>query len=52
MSYLTETKLTAKIEAFDTFWEAPTDIEKGYYSFGMFYKHNYLKHFPNAKTAI
>jgi len=44
-------KLRAKIEPFDTFWEAPDDIEKGYHSFGKFYKTNYLKYFPKTKTA-
>ena len=42
--------LTAKIEPFDTFWEAPENIEKGYASFGKFYKRNYLKHVPKDKT--
>lgn len=36
--------LTAQIEPFDTFWEAPANIEKGYGSFGKFYQRNYLKH--------
>ena len=30
------TEFTAKIEPFDSFWEAPDDIEKGY---GSFYNH-------------
>lgn len=48
-----ETKfdLTAKIEPFDTFWEAPEDIEKGYKSFGRFYKANYLKRLPKDKNV-
>lgn len=41
----------AKIEAFDSFWEAPKDIDRGYYTFGQFYKHNYLKYFPADKNA-
>jgi len=44
-------ELTARIEPFDSFWEAPEDIEKGFASFGQFYKHNYLKHFPSEKQA-
>lgn len=44
-------QLAAKIEPFDTFWEAPTDIEKGYASFGAFYRHNYLQYFPSDKSA-
>jgi SAM-dependent methyltransferase len=44
-------ELTAEIEPFDSFWEAPDDIEKGYSSFGQFYKHNYLKRIPKDKRA-
>jgi hypothetical protein len=40
--------LTARIEPFDSFWEAPDNIEKGYAKFGTFYRHNYLKHFPEG----
>jgi len=43
--------LTARLEAFDTFWEAPENIEKGFSSFGKFYKRNYSKFFPEDKTA-
>ena len=43
--------LTATIEPFDSFWEAPDDIEKGYRSFWLFYKDNYRKHFPADKQA-
>ena len=46
-----ETQLTGKIEPFDTFWEAPENIEKGYNSFGKFYKRNYMKYLPDDKTA-
>ena len=44
-------ELTAKIEPFDSFWEAPDDIEKGYHSFYLFYKDNYAKYFPADKQA-
>jgi SAM-dependent methyltransferase len=45
--------LTARIEPFDSFWEAPEDIERGYSSFYKFYKHNYLSHVPlNKKSRI
>jgi 2-polyprenyl-3-methyl-5-hydroxy-6-metoxy-1,4-benzoquinol methylase len=43
--------LTAKIEPFDSFWEAPEDIERGYSSFYKFYKRNYLKHVPQDKQS-
>jgi 2-polyprenyl-3-methyl-5-hydroxy-6-metoxy-1,4-benzoquinol methylase len=44
-------ELTAKIEPFDSFWEAPEDIEKGYASFYQFYKWNYLKYLPSDRHA-
>jgi 2-polyprenyl-3-methyl-5-hydroxy-6-metoxy-1,4-benzoquinol methylase len=43
--------LTAQIEPFDSFWEAPDDIEKGYKTFYQFYKCNYLKYIPVDKHA-
>jgi len=42
-------KLSAKMESFDTFWEAPEDIEKGYNKFLKFYKRNYLQHIPKNR---
>lgn len=46
-----ESELTAQIEPFDSFWEAPDDIEKGYKTFSQFYKHNYLSYIPKIKNA-
>lgn len=43
--------LTAKTESFDSFWEAPKNIEKGYGSFSTFYRHNYLKHIPGDRDS-
>lgn len=43
--------LTAKIEPFDSFWEAPEDIEKGYRTFTQFYKVNYLPYIPQDKNV-
>jgi 2-polyprenyl-3-methyl-5-hydroxy-6-metoxy-1,4-benzoquinol methylase len=43
--------LAARIEPFDTFWEAPKDIQKGFVTFVTFYRHNYLKHLPENKEA-
>lgn len=48
---LIDPELAAQIEPFDTFWEAPEDIEKGYASFGKFYKRNYFKFMPADKGA-
>ena len=44
-------ELTAKMEPFDSFWEGPSNIEKGYTSLYKFYKHNYLPHMPPNKDA-
>lgn len=43
--------LTAKMEPFDSFWEAPADIEKGYRTFAAFYRHNYLPHLPADRAS-
>lgn len=48
---LSRMELTAKIEPFDSYWQAPDDVEKGYSSFGQFYKSNYLKYMPDNKEA-
>jgi len=44
-------RLTATLEPFDSFWEAPKDVEKGFDSFGKFYRHNYLRHLPGNRDA-
>ena len=46
-----EMDLTAKIEPFDSFWEGPTNIEKGYTTVYEFYRHNYLSHLPGDRDA-
>ena len=45
-------ELTAKMEPFDSFWEGPEDIEKGYSSFYKFYKSNYFDYIPADKNSI
>lgn len=46
-------QLAATIEPFDSFWEAPDDVEKGYRSFFLFYKDNYRRYFPvNLQAKI
>jgi SAM-dependent methyltransferase len=47
----TNTGLTASIEPFDSFWEAPRDIEKGFDTFGKFYRDNYLTHLPKSRHS-
>lgn len=44
-------QLAATIEPFDSFWEAPDDIEKGYRSFYLFYKDNYRRYLPADHNA-
>jgi nucleoside-diphosphate-sugar epimerase/SAM-dependent methyltransferase len=48
---LDDDALTARMEPFDSFWEAPEDIEKGYGRFGRFYASNYLAHLPADRGA-
>lgn len=43
--------LSARIEPFDSFWQAPDDVEAGYRSFSAYYRHNYLQHLPTRKDA-
>ena len=43
--------LAAKIEPFDSFWEAPENVEKGFDTFGKFYRSNYLRHLPENRDA-
>jgi len=43
--------LTARMEPFDSFWEAPKDIEKGYRTFPRFYAHNYLPYVPDDRDV-
>ncbi len=40
------TKLAARLEPFDSYWQAPEDVESGYHSFTAYYKANYLPHLP------
>ncbi|HEX2100714.1 MAG TPA: methyltransferase domain-containing protein [Candidatus Synoicihabitans sp.] len=43
--------LTGQIERFDSFWEGPADVAKGYRTFGQFYRVNYLRHLPADRAA-
>lgn len=46
-----DTDLTAQIEPFDTFWEAPSDVEKGFAKFAKFYKRNYFEYMPDNRSV-
>jgi SAM-dependent methyltransferase len=43
--------LTAKIEPFDSFWEGPENVEKGYTTVYEFYRRNYLAAVPSDRSA-
>src|SRR5579862_4508229 len=43
--------LAARLEPFDSYWQAPKDIEKGYRAFNAYYRANYLSHMPADRAA-
>ncbi|HXA92812.1 MAG TPA: class I SAM-dependent methyltransferase [Steroidobacteraceae bacterium] len=43
--------LAARLEPFDSYWQAPKDIEKGYSAFNAYYRANYLSHMPAERSA-
>jgi 2-polyprenyl-3-methyl-5-hydroxy-6-metoxy-1,4-benzoquinol methylase len=46
-------KLAARLEPFDSYWQAPKDVEGGFKSFTAYYKANYLAYLPkNRDTRI
>ena len=47
----THSRLAGEIEPFDSFWEGPDDVEKGYRTFGQFYRVNYLPHLPRRRDS-
>ena len=46
-----ERVLSARLEPFDSYWQAPDDVESGYASFAEYYRANYLEHMPADKDA-
>src|SRR5687768_4669766 len=44
-------RTAARLEPFDSYWQAPKDIEKGYRSFTAYYKANYLARMPKDRDA-
>ena len=44
-------KLAARLEPFDSYWQAPADVESGYKSFNAYYRANYLPHIPENRDA-
>jgi len=47
----TPPKLAARLEPFDSYWQAPADVESGYKSFNAYYRANYLPWIPTNKQA-
>jgi len=44
-------QLAARLEPFDSYWQAPADVEAGYRSFSAYYRANYLPHLPADRGA-
>jgi 2-polyprenyl-3-methyl-5-hydroxy-6-metoxy-1,4-benzoquinol methylase len=44
-------QLAARIEPFDSYWQAPDDVEAGFQSFSAYYRHNYLQHLPSDRNV-
>ncbi len=44
-------KLAARLEPFDSYWQAPADVDRGYKSFNAYYRANYLKRIPADRDA-
>ena len=44
-------KLAARLEPFDSYWQAPEDVDSGYRSFSAYYRANYLPHLPRDRAA-
>ena len=48
---LAHPRLAARLEPFDSYWQAPADIDKGYISFNAYYRANYLSRIPQDRQA-
>ena len=48
---VTAVQLSARLERFDSFWEGPDDVERGYRTLGQFYRVNYLQHVPQDRSV-
>ncbi len=44
-------RLAARVEPFDSYWQAPQDAEKGFNSFAAYYRSNYLPWMPADRGA-
>jgi 2-polyprenyl-3-methyl-5-hydroxy-6-metoxy-1,4-benzoquinol methylase len=46
-----QAKLAARLEPFDSYWQAPADVDSGYKSFNAYYRANYLRRIPVDRDA-
>jgi SAM-dependent methyltransferase len=44
-------RLSARLEPFDSYWQAPADVESGYRSFLAYYRANYAQRLPQDRAA-
>src|ERR1700733_15081607 len=44
-------KLAARLEPFDSYWQAPEDVDSGYRSFNAYYRANYLPYVPQDRAS-
>jgi 2-polyprenyl-3-methyl-5-hydroxy-6-metoxy-1,4-benzoquinol methylase len=44
-------RLSARLEPFDSYWQAPENVDSGYASFSAYYRANYLSHLPQDRNA-
>lgn len=44
-------RLAARLEPFDSYWQAPADVDAGYAKFAAYYRANYLPHLPIDRSA-
>lgn len=44
-------RLAARLEPFDSYWQAPADVERGYSAFLAYYRANYSAHLPADRAA-
>jgi SAM-dependent methyltransferase len=44
-------RLAARLEPFDSYWQAPANVDAGYKSFNAYYRANYLPHIPSNRDA-
>jgi SAM-dependent methyltransferase len=50
-SGMSSPRLAARLEPFDSYWQAPANVDAGYKSFSAYYRANYLPHIPSDRDA-